>query len=55
MVVEDLFSQDEEEILFAPPTPGAMTEQDLNRNEEAKTQEEKEAAPDPTNELGGAP
>ena len=54
-LVEGLFSQEEEEIRFSPPTPGAMTELDLSRNEEAKIQEEKEAEPDPTHASGGAP
>ena len=54
-LVEGLFSQEEEEIRFSPPTPGAMTELDLSRNEEAKIQEEKEAEPDPPHASGGAP
>ena len=50
----------EEEINFAIPTPGEMTEEDLERNEmEITRKKEQEDQPqqgeDPTSKLGGKP
>ena len=48
--VENMFNP-EEEIAFAHPTPEALTEEDLEENEDRMAEE---AAPDPT-KLGGEP
>ena len=54
IIVEDMFNP-EQEIQFVPPTPGAITELDLERNEEECASEMKKAESDPTTKLGGAP